>query len=162
MTFEKHRKDEMLKRIGIAAAVLLTLSAGTALALDGKATIEARQTYFKGVGKEMKALNDGLKAGDPDVEALKRSAAAIKAASPKLLGQFPRGTGPEAGVKTGAKPEIWTKSADFKADAEAFMRAADKLDAASRTGQLAAIKPAVADLGATCKACHEAFRNKDN
>ncbi|MGR4866581.1 c-type cytochrome [Caulobacter sp. LARHSG274] len=152
----------MFKKIAIATMVVLSLSAGAALALDGRAVIEARQAYFKGMGKEMKALNEGVRSNTDDVEALKRGAAALKAASPKMMSHFPRGSGPEVGVKTGAKPEIWTKGADFKSDAEAFMRAADKLDVAARTGQIATMKPAVAELGATCKACHDAFRNKDN
>jgi cytochrome c556 len=159
---DQERGEKMLKQLGVATAVLLTLSAGAAMALDAKAAIEARQAYFKGVGKEMKALSDAVKSNSSDVESMKRGAAAINAAAPKLMSQFPRGAGPEAGVKTGAKPEIWTKSADFKADADAFMQAAQKLDAASRTGQVATIKPAVAALGATCKSCHDSFRNKDN
>jgi cytochrome c556 len=152
----------MLKRIGIATGVILALSAGAAMALDGKAQIEARQVYFKAIGKEMKALSDGVKTNSNDIEAMRRSADVINAAAPKLLSQFPRGTGPELGVKTGAKPEVWTQSAEFKTDAQAFMLAAQKLKQASATGNVEAVKPAVATLGAACKSCHETFRLKDN
>lgn len=58
-----------------------------------------------------------------------------------------------------AKPEIWKETARFndfaaKSDAEAA-----KLLVAAKTGNLDAIKTAVAATGASCKACHDVFRD---
>jgi cytochrome c556 len=79
-----------------------------------------------------------------------------------VLKWFPKGTGPEAGVKTGALPVIWGKWPDFKIAAVKMLTASKALDATAATGDLAKIKPAVGALGGTCKGCHETFRAKDS
>ena len=61
---------------------------------------------------------------------------------------------------TKAKPEIWTDSAKFKESGDKMQAELVKLAAASRTGNLDAIKAAVGATGGTCKACHDAFRKE--
>jgi cytochrome c556 len=59
-----------------------------------------------------------------------------------------------------AKPEIWTKSDDFKKDFDSLVSKADALAAAGKTGDQAKIKAATTDLQGACKACHDDFRAK--
>ena len=59
---------------------------------------------------------------------------------------------------TKAKAEIWSDNAKFKDASEKMQGEMVKLAAATRTGNLDAIKSAVGATGGSCKACHDAFR----
>lgn len=151
-----------MKRIHViwAGAVLLA-SGGAALAASAGDTIAARHANFKVMGKGFKAVSDQLKAGSPDIAAIRAGAAAIDGAARKVAGGFPKGTGPESGVRTHALPAIWQKNAEFRADADKLVGAATALKAAADAGDLGRVKAAAGALGGTCKACHDSFREKD-
>lgn len=61
---------------------------------------------------------------------------------------------------TKAKPEIWAEQAKFKEGSERLVAESTKLAAAGKSGNLDALKTAFAATADTCKACHDAFRNK--
>lgn len=67
------------------------------------------------------------------------------------------GAGTEGG-KT--KPEAWSQKAKFDEHANKFVAEAGKLAAAAKTGDLAQLKAAFGPAAQTCKACHDAFRNR--
>lgn len=67
------------------------------------------------------------------------------------------GTGTEGGK---AKPEAWSEKAKFDEHANKFVAEAGKLAAAAKTGDLAQLKAAFGPAAQTCKACHDAFRNR--
>jgi cytochrome c556 len=79
---------------------------------------------------------------------------AILATTPK--GFFGEGTDKD----TKAKPEIWSKRADFDDKMEKMIAQAQKLPAAARGGDGAAFKKQVGDTAAACKACHDDYRAK--
>lgn len=62
--------------------------------------------------------------------------------------------------RTKAKPEIWQEKEKFKAAADKMQAELTKLSAASKTGDLAAIKVAFGATGQTCKACHDNYKSK--
>lgn len=62
--------------------------------------------------------------------------------------------------ETKAKPEIWKEPVKFKEASEKTQAEMTKLAAASKTGNLDQIKTAVAAVGGSCKACHDAFRKE--
>ena len=62
--------------------------------------------------------------------------------------------------ETKAKPEIWKEPAKFKDASEKTQAEMVKLAAASKTGNIDQIKTAVAAVGGSCKACHDAFRKE--
>lgn len=72
------------------------------------------------------------------------------------------GFGPETnGVgKSDAKPAIWTEQAKFKDLGDKMQLEVVKLQTASRTGDLEALKAAYRATGNSCKACHDAFTNQ--
>ena len=117
-----------------------------------------RHEGMEQIGKSTKAAKRALDAPTPDVAAVQKAAATIADLSSKSNGWFPAGTGPEAG-KTGAKPEIWQNQADFSAKDRDFAKAAQAFNAAAASGNLDAIKSSFADLGKTCKACHDKYRS---
>jgi cytochrome c556 len=61
-------------------------------------------------------------------------------------------------ANTKAKPEIWTERAKFDAAAAKMQEEAQKLSAAAKTGDAAQIRAAFGALGASCKACHDAYQ----
>lgn len=62
--------------------------------------------------------------------------------------------------RTKAKPEIWQEKDKFKAAADKMQSEIVKLGAASKTGDLAAIKVAFGATAQTCKACHDNYKSK--
>ena len=58
-----------------------------------------------------------------------------------------------------AKPEIWTEQARFKEHNDKLVSETAKLLAAARTNNIDQLKAAYASTAATCKGCHDAYRN---
>jgi len=143
------------------AAVTAVVTAGAAAA-DVASVIQARQGHYKEIGKAAKALSEQLKSGSPSLPVVQAAAKQIDALAPQVPSWFPVGSGPAAGVKTQAKPEIWAKPDEFKRDAGAFADAAHKLDLVAASGDLSAIRAQAQTMGQTCKTCHEAFRQRDD
>ncbi len=124
------------------------------------ALMKARHDKYEKIGKAMKAAGRELKATSPNLAVVRQSADTIATLAPRVPGWFPIGTGPDVG-KTEAKAEIWQKPEDFKAKAAGFARAARAFQAAARGGDLNAIRTAQGDLGKSCKACHDLYREDD-
>jgi len=108
----KRRVVGVVLALGVGVAV----AAGGAMAQSaGAKAVATRQANFKQLGGAFKAINDQLKAGAPDMAVIKASAQKMKDLAAQEATWFPAGSGPEAGVKTGAKPEIWSDAAGFAA-----------------------------------------------
>jgi cytochrome c556 len=79
-----------------------------------------------------------------------------------LLKWFPKGTGPESGVKTYALPAIWEKPDDFTRLGKAAQLEAAKLHGmANASKDSDALRGQVIALGKACKACHDSYRSPD-
>lgn len=140
------------------AAVALTVFTAPLLAAPAD-SIRTRIAGYKDLGAAFKAVNDGLR-GDTNI-------AAIRAVTPRIIAHaraqynwFPRGTGPGPGLKTGAKPEIWTQARQFRAAQDAFSTQAAALQRAAAGGNADAIRAEARKLGGTCKGCHQSFRSQ--
>jgi cytochrome c556 len=116
---------------------------------------------MKGQGAALKAINEQLKAGAPDMAVVKVNAAKLEASSKELPTWFPAGSGQSAYAKSKALPVIWTDHAKFEEKAAAVRTATAKLNADAQAGAAAAIGPDVKAVGAACKGCHESFKAKD-
>jgi cytochrome c556 len=150
-----------LRRFAIAAAVLAASSAALAAGLTGAAAVKDRQQHMKALGAAAKAIGEQFHSGKPDLAVVQAEAAKIDAAAPELSSWFPRGSGPEAGVKTEALPLIWSDPSGFAAKAHALATAAHAFDAAVGAHDPAAIAASGPGLGAACKGCHETYRAKE-
>ncbi|MDE2405735.1 MAG: cytochrome c [Sphingomonadales bacterium] len=139
----------------------LLVPAAGALATPADA-VKSRITSLRELGAAFKAINDGLKADEPQTILIQQSARQVRNAANQMPGWFPAGSGPEAGVKTSAKPEIWSQPAKFKAAVAAFTTEAGKFQAVAASGNPAAMKAAARSLGMTCKGCHDSFRVPGN
>jgi len=143
--------------------IIFLLSAGIALvsaaAAQPKVVISARQLGMKQVGKSFKTINDQVRSGSPEAAVVKASASQLAALAAKVPSWFPAGTGPDTGIKTAAKAEIWTRAANFRAKAAAFAAATRNLAAAAaKTSDPGVLEPQIRRVGGTCKSCHTAFK----
>lgn len=123
--------------------------------------MHARHEGMESIGRAFKALHREFDSSSPFVPTVRSSSAQIASLSRQASRWFPAGTGPEAG-KTGAKPEIWQpqNKADFAAKLSALQKAALALNAAAASGDMNAAKARYAELGGTCKACHDKYRTE--
>jgi cytochrome c556 len=62
--------------------------------------------------------------------------------------------------ETRAKPELWVEMDKFRDLASKSQDAVVKLNVATKTGSLDAIKAAAGPVGQSCKACHDAFQKE--
>ena len=124
------------------------------------ALMKQRHENYERIGDSMKAIGGELKGDNPDLARVRAEAATIAGLAPQVPGWFPAGTGPDVG-KTDARSDIWLKPEDFAAKAKAFREAAAAFNAAAQGSDLAAIRSAHADLGKSCKACHDLYRAEE-
>ena len=144
------------------AALSLALAvgfAGVALAqTPGAKAAAARHENFKSLGSTFKGLNDELKKDAPDKAVMAAAGAKMKAASAKLPTWFPKGSGIEVDPKSEAKAEVWSDAAGFAGAVKNFQAEAGKLQIATASGDVAAIKAQARATGGACKGCHDKYR----
>jgi cytochrome c556 len=124
-----------------------------------KKLMAERSENYKKIGDAMKLVTGELRSNSPDLGNVREGAVTIATLAPMVPSWFPAGTGAEAG-KTEAKAAIWERPDDFEAKAKAFEQAALAFRAAARQSDLSAIRSAHAELGKSCKACHDLYREK--
>ena len=158
----------IMTALAVTAGLALA-TAGTAVAADpppapttpGGKTLVTRQAHFKDQNATFKAIGDEIRKDMPDKAAIAASAAKLKALAADLPTWFPKGSGPETGLPTAAKPEIWTDADGFEAAAAKLQDETAKLAAVSTAGDMDAIKAQVRATAAACKNCHDKYRTPD-
>ena len=118
-----------------------------------------RHENYEKMGDAMKLVSRQLKGETPDLVAIRAGARTMATFAPQVPSWFPPGTGPDVG-KTEAKAEIWQKPQDFAVKAAAFNKAASEFYGAAQGNDLAAIRAAHGNLGKSCKACHDLYREE--
>ncbi|MCV0396141.1 MAG: cytochrome c [Rhizobiaceae bacterium] len=147
--------------LSIIAATGLTLGVVTAVVAQDD-PVERRIAIMKDNGRQLGQIvpmTRGEKDFDAEVVAAAFQKLADNAASIDVDALFPEGSDMHAETK--AAPAIWEKMDEFKA-------AMDKLKAdtaevaANPPTELAALGPAIGQVGQNCGSCHENFRLEDN
>ncbi len=154
--------------VSVAAGFLLTMSAEfTPAAAD---PVKVRRAVMKELGvhnkafkkffkvkKSKKAKKREAKPADMEMRAI-----AIAAMAKRLPSMFAKGTSlADMPGKTGAKPEIWSRAMEFEAAANNLKALAEKVQAATLTGDKGKIKAAFGVMGKKgCGGCHKVFRKK--
>jgi cytochrome c556 len=142
-----------------AATAAASVVAAKVSGPQAAAVMHGRHEGMETIGKAFKALHREFDSPSPSVATVKASATQIADLSKKSSHWFPAGTGPDV-AKTGAKPEIWQNWQDFTAKLSAFQKSAQMFNAAAASGEMNAAKARYADLGGTCKACHDKYRTE--
>ena len=123
------------------------------------ALMKERHENYEKIGEAMKSISRELKAEAPDLAKVRAGAATIADLAPKVPSWFPAGTGPDVG-KTEARAEIWQKPEDFAAKSQDFQKAAAAFNQAAQGSDLDAVRSAHANLGKSCKGCHDLYREE--
>ena len=140
--------------LALAAAASLPVAAQQTLKPEDQ--VKQRRSSLAVVGHNFASLAAMAQEKKP----FNKEEAARNAQLVATLIDYPRhffGEGTDKG-DTKARPEAWQKRADFDAKWDKSIAEARKLPQAA--GDLAALKKAVADTGASCKACHDDYRAK--
>lgn len=149
-------KHFLLASLGVAAVV--TVAAAQAPGRSPAGTVQMRQANYKQMAGAVKGINDQLHAGSPSLSGIRRHSALLNRHALQVLNWFPRGTGPEAGVRTRAKPEIWSDPQGFRTAGARLLVATRALDTAARRGDLDAIRTGFRGVQSACGGCHEGYR----
>lgn len=116
--------------------------------------IKYRQQTLKEMQQNFKRVAD-MASGRADFDAKVAETSAARAAELIKMPWVGFGPGTEGGK---ADPAIWKEQDKFKAAAARGEEEVAKVAAAARTGDLNAIKAAIGAAGASCKACHDKYR----
>jgi len=144
--------------IGITASAL-ALGGTLAVAQSSASTVIAkRQANYKKMGGALKTLKDELAKSSPSRAVTIKASQTLANTAKLQVGLFPAGSGPEAGVKTDALPNIWTDRGDFNAATNNLISESAKLAAVAKTGTKAEITAQYRETGKSCGACHRQFR----
>lgn len=144
--------------VSVAAAVLCGAAFAQRPATSAATTIQTRQGHYKQMAAALKGISDQLRAGSPDLAQIRPRAALLADRSVHVLAWFPHGTGPEAGVRTRAKPEIWSNQQGFRQAGASFVVAVRTLNSAAMAGDIGRIRTAFPAVQRACAGCHDNFR----
>ena len=142
----------------LVLAVLLVPVATTAVAVTPAQMIKVRHHNFEAMGRAMKGLFNELRKPAPNFAVFKANTAVLVNAAPRIANHFPKGSGPDAGLKTEALPAIWARPAEFSAAANRLVGTTQVLQAAVAGGDAVKVKMAAGEVGGACKNCHDSFR----
>lgn len=144
----------------LAVAVLGVAGGASAQPLTPSDTVKARIERFREIGTAFKTINDELKKPKPLKIMLTGSSARILSAAREIKPLFPQGTGPTAGFKTKAKTEVWSRRAEFDSGFAKLLLEAEKMNAATRSGDFDAMRAQAKILGRVCQDCHKGYRTE--
>lgn len=136
--------------------VMLAVQVSKARALQ---IMHERHEGMEAMGDATKAVHRAL-SGTPDLATVRANAAKMAQISEQASTWFPAGTGPDVG-KTRAKADIWQNSEDFATKLRSLQTAARAFETAAAGNNVAAMNARFADLGGTCKACHDKYRAEE-
>lgn len=153
------------KSISLLALSVALLFSATNFA-QGEGNIEhlmhERHENFEKIGESFKTIRDQLRSSSADMALIASSATTINTLSQEIHTWFPAGTGPESGIETEAKAEIWQDKAGFNAAAENLVKESGKFLALTASGDISKIGGGVRNLGGACKNCHDDYRVDDD
>jgi cytochrome c556 len=148
---------KLINRAIAGAAVIATLS-GIALAHDGATgMVMQRMEAMKEIGSSMKAIGAMVKGErEFDGAAVESAAGVIAGHAKHMPHMFPEGS---LDKPTEALPVIWVRWDNFTGIAKTMEADAMALAKAAKVASSAQdILPQLAEVGKSCKSCHQDFR----
>jgi len=159
MTANRKIKISTLATMATAmAALAMAGSLAAAPAPSPQDIVAMRQAGFKKMGAAMKALNEQLKSSAPAKGVIVAAAQTIAPTAREQAKLFPAGSGPAAGIKTDALPNIWTDRGTFDAQMNKLLAETAKLVSVTNSGDMDAIRAQAKATGGICAGCHRQFR----
>jgi cytochrome c556 len=144
----------------MAVVAVIGLSAGAAFAQFAKTedAVKYRQSVMSVIGTHFTRMGAVVKGEVPYAkDAFEKNANVAATLIPLPWDAF---MAPGSDKGSGMKADALTKKDDFMKLAAANQAEVVKLLAAAKGGDINAIKPQFGTTGGSCKACHDAYRNK--
>ena len=94
----------------------------------------------------------------PDMAAVKEAAVRLNTAAGKLPQVFDKPVDPASGIKSAAKPEVWSDAKGFAAAAAALQAQTAKVLQLADGGDAAGMKAQMRALNGACGTCHQTYR----
>ena len=144
----------------VIATVLGLLCVGGAANAQGEGpdgVIKGRQAGMMLSGVAMGAIKAAIDAGQPPASQRFNSRALARWAH-AVPGMFPAGSGPDSGVETHAKAEVWSDRAGFESKAADYAAAADRLAELAAGEDAAAFSAQWTVVRSSCQACHDVYK----
>ena len=127
----------------------------------GSKAAAARHANFEKLGDAFKTLGDESKKPAPDAALMSQKAVEVADLAEALPTWFTAGSGPQDGVESRAKADIWTNELEFADKVKNLTLQTAEMRAAANDGA-EALTAHIADVGAACKSCHDQFREPRN
>ena len=148
----------MKKSATIAVLIGVCLGgAANAQGPDFADLIRGRQAGMMLSGATMGAIKVGIDNNQP-LQVQRFNTRALSRWAHAVPGMFPQGSGPESGVQTNAKAEIWTDRAGFEARAAAYAADVDRLVELAQGEDAAAFSAQWTQVRTNCQACHDVYK----
>ncbi len=128
------------------------------VATANQQVVETRQGHLKDLGEAFKAVRDELRKSQPNMSQITQSAGQIDKLVGDMNNWFPKESAPGAGIKTDAKPEIWSDPQGFTAAVSKLQTEAPKLLTLAKASDADGLKKQVGAVGGACKGCHDKYR----
>jgi cytochrome c556 len=151
-----------MKKSFLVTGVALALGAGvatTAMAqVKPDVLVAQRQAAMKLQGKYLGPIGAMMKGAAPyNADTVALNATFLENLARMPWDGFQQST---SGVKSAAKPEIYTDAAKFRAAADTLEAETAKLGAAARAKNEAGVRASFGGVAKACGSCHDAFRVK--
>ncbi len=144
----------------LSAVVLLLFASSVPAQAKPEDAIKYRQAIYRVILWNWMPLNAMARGRVPfNAPEFAKRAERVAALSTQLLEGYPAGS--HEGAHTDAKPEIWSRFADFSAKMKSFETESAKLSVIAKGGNEEAIKTQFGKVGGTCKACHDKYKIDD-
>lgn len=142
--------------LGLVPALVLAAGAAHAQFQKPEDAVKYRQSALSVMGTHFSRLGAMANGRVPyDAKVAQENAAIVLTMSKLPWSGF---TPESENIKSRAKPELWMEMSKVRAGADKMMASVVALDAAARTGNLDSLKKAFGETAASCKACHDAYR----
>lgn len=151
-----------MKKIAVVTAAVVALSAASAVMARDKneSAIDARKAAFTLMVANVQTMGAMAKGKIP----FDKEQFALRTNNLEALSKMPWEffiAGSDQG-ETEAKPEVWSKSEDFKQKADQFQQEVDKLVDASKGDDQKAMFAQFGETAKACKSCHKEYKKKDS
>ena len=147
-----------MNRSALVAAAVLAASSGVHAQMKPEDQVKQRRAGMAIIGYNFGSLAAMAQEKKP----YNREEAGRNADLVAALAEYPHGffvPGTEKVGDTKAKPEVWTRKADFDDKMKKMITEAKQLPQAARS-DLATLKKQFGETGKACKACHDEYRAK--
>ncbi len=118
-------------------------------------TVKTRIELMKGLFPNFRPVRAIARGESTDMDAAIAGMTLLNADIQKIGALFPPGSGRDVVSDTRAKPEVWSKRAEFDAAVAKLVAESAKMVEVTKTRNVEAIKTQVTAFGQACGGCHE-------